>query len=59
MFRKQALTALPTQLAATQTRGAELTEAQLGAVSGGLRKSSGGNTAGQMYLTFNFKLVAV
>jgi hypothetical protein len=58
MFRKQARTT-PPQLAATQTRGAESTEAQLHAVSGGLRKSSDGNTAGQMYLTFNFKLVAV
>jgi hypothetical protein len=37
-----------------------LTEPQLEVVSGGgLGKSNGGNTSGQMYLVFNFKLVAV
>ncbi len=38
----------------------ELTDAELDAVSGGgMRKSSGGNAAGKIYLVFNFKLVAV
>ena len=38
----------------------ELTPDELETVSaGGMRKSSGGNVSGVMFLTFTFKLVAV
>jgi bacteriocin-like protein len=34
-----------------------LSEDELSAVSGGMRKSAGGNTSGVMFLTYTFKLV--
>jgi hypothetical protein len=37
----------------------ELTFDELETAAGGMRKSSGGNTSGVMFLVFTFKLVAV
>ena len=39
--------------------GSALSEADLNAVSGGMRKSAGGQASGVMFLAFTFKLVAV
>lgn len=38
---------------------AALSEAELNAISGGMRKSGGNQASGVMFLAFTFKLVAV
>jgi bacteriocin-like protein len=50
----------PADVRANQAaNGSALSEDELNAVSGGMRKSAGGQASGVMFLAFTFKLVAV